>query len=130
MERPQLEARTSYLRHFGLICALTCLQITEVVCFGIMIGSKQAPVTVESKICEIQRSINSILTGRSVDKYMNIIGKKPTEPASVHSEFRRILSLNLRAILWEIHVICNKVMSFYGFREESSHRRRWTFSIA
>ena len=52
-------------------------------------------VTVASRILEFQRRIKRILIRGSKDSYMNFIGKKSAEAASIHSKFQRIFPLNI-----------------------------------
>ena len=51
--------------------------------------------TVASRIIEFQHWIKRILIRGSKDSYMNFIGKKSAEVASIHSKFQRIFPLNI-----------------------------------
>ena len=59
--------------------------------------------TVGSRTREFQRRIKCILTRGSKDTPMNIIGKKSTEAASIHSDFQGVVPLKVTVLHAEVN---------------------------
>ena len=65
-------------------------------------------VTVGSRIREFQRQIKSILTRGSKGTQVNIIGKKSTEAALIHSDFQGVVPLKVTVL----HASVNRVFKY------------------